>query len=262
VAMAVMLSLVTARMVAETGLIQVWLYESQLIDFARLIPGAWYSPTALFFVGIVGVIFGNGGRVCAPAIVSQAVGLDETVSPRRQSRLLWIMIPVLMGAVILCGASYLTTSYHHATSLDGKWRPLTPWGAAQFEHSNRLLRYLDQGTLGSYAHNKFLHFGIGMGLAGVCEWLCLTIPSWPIHPVGLLIVQQWHANLIWFSVFLGWMLKVLLVRYGGARLYRAARPAVTGLIVGELLAGVFWMLVGMIFLWAGHEFRVVPILPY
>ncbi|NOY79806.1 MAG: hypothetical protein GXP31_02250 [Kiritimatiellaeota bacterium] len=262
VAMAVMLSLVTARMVAETGLIQVWLYESQLIDFARLIPGAWYSPTALFFVGIVGVIFGNGGRVCGPAMVSQAVGLDEQATPERQRRLLWVMLPVLLAAVVICGAAYLTSSYHHATSLDGKWRPLTPWGAAQFEHSNRLLRYWDQGTLGDYAHNKFLHFGIGMALAGVCEWLCLTIPSWPIHPVGLLIVQQWHANLIWFSVFLGWLLKVLLVRYGGSRLYRAACPAVIGLIVGELLAAVFWMVVGMVLLGMGHEFRVVPVLPY
>ena len=130
------------------------------------------------------------------------------------------------------------------------------------EHSHRLLREYQRGSIGKYAHNKYFHFGVGVLLAGVCEWLCLRSPAWPIHPVGLLIVQQWHANLIWFSVFLGWGLKVLLVRYGGARLYRRAVPAVFGLIIGELGAGIFWMLVGMVWLLLGREFRVVPIIPY
>jgi len=261
-AMAVIASLVTARMVAETGLIQVWLYESQIIDFARLIPGALYTPTAAFFVGIVGVIFGNGGRVSAPAMMAHAAGLDRSNNPTRRKRLLATALPIIAAAVVIGGAAHLTASYRNATSLDGKWRPLTPWGSSQFEHSHRLLRYWEQDAIGTYAHNKYLHFGAGVLLAGVCEWMCLRTPAWPIHPVGLLIVQQWHANLIWFSVFLGWALKVLLVRYGGARLYRQAVPAVFGLIVGELLAGVFWMLVGMVWLWLGREFRVVPIIPY
>ncbi len=261
-AMAVMLAVVTARMVAETGLIQVWLYQSQLIDFARLMPGALYTPVTLYFVGVVAVIFGNGGRVSAPSIMAHAVGLDERLPPRGQAKLLQLAIPVLMAGMLVCGAAYLGASYHYATSLDGKWRPLTPWGAAQLEHSQRLVRYWQQGALGQYTYNKFLHFGIGAGLAGICEWLCLTSPSWPIHPVGLLIVGQWHANLIWFSVFLGWLVKVLLVRYGGAALYRRAIPAVLGMIFGELFAGVFWMLVGFLALAFHHEFVVVPVIPY
>ena len=262
VGMALVLCLVTTRMVAETGLIQVWLYESQLIDLARLIPAAWYNPVALFFVGIIGVIFGNGGRVCCPAMAGHAVGLAKRVPAARQRSLVALMLPVLLAGVVVCGAMHLVAGYGHATSLDGTWRPLTPWGASQFEHSHRLVRELEQGSLNNYAHRKYMHFGVGVALSAACQWLCLASPRWPLHAVGLLIVTQWHANLIWFNVLVGWGLKLLLLRYGGARLYRAARPCVLGVVVGELLAGVFWMLVGMLFIAWGLDYRIVPVMPY
>jgi hypothetical protein len=41
----------------------------------------------------------------------------------------------------------------------------------------------------------------------------------------------------------GWLLKILLVRFGGARLYRLARPLFMGLIIGEVLAAIFWAIV-------------------
>jgi hypothetical protein len=276
VGMSFMLALVTTRMVAETGLLQIWLYEVQLIDLTNLVPAAWYSPSALFFVGLVGVIFGNGGRVCAPAMFAHATGLTEKgMTPKRQGRFALILLAVLCLSVVVGAVFHLHTHYNWESSLDGVWRPLTPWGGAQITHSLNLLRQRDslfdesgerlEGrslSLGQYAHNGYLHFGIGLGLAGVLEWLCLTVPQWPIHPVGMLIVMQWHANLIWFNVLLGWLAKVILVRYGGSRLYRAAVPFFMGFIIGELLSGVFWLFVSLGVTLTGREFQVVNILPY
>ena len=41
------------------------------------------------------------------------------------------------------------------------------------------------------------------------------------------------------SVFLRWLAKILIIRYGGVRLYRAARPVFLGPIVGEVLAAAY-----------------------
>ena len=54
---------------------------------------------------------------------------------------------------------------------------------------------------------------------------------------------------------------LVLLRYGGARTYRAAQPAVIGLIVGEVFASVFWRLVPAVLAILGRPYIVVPIQP-
>jgi hypothetical protein len=49
----------------------------------------------------------------------------------------------------------------------------------------------------------------------------------------------------WFSIFIGWCGKRLLLRYGGAAAFRRARPFFIGLIVGEILSAGMWMFVGL-----------------
>jgi hypothetical protein len=76
------------------------------------------------------------------------------------------------------------------------------------------------------------------------------------------MVHTFYANEAWASVFLGWLLKALLLRYGGARLYRAARPAFMGMIVGEAFAAGFWALEAAVRIGAGVPFKVPQIQPY
>ncbi|HQI80093.1 MAG TPA: DMT family transporter, partial [Deltaproteobacteria bacterium] len=80
----------------------------------------------------------------------------------------------------------------------------------------------------------------GAVLAAVLYWLCLAVPSWPIHPFGLMLVDSYYGHLAWGSIFIGWLLQVVIVKYGGARLYRRARPVFLGLIIGEVLASAVW----------------------
>ena len=50
-------------------------------------------------------------------------------------------------------------------------------------------------------------------------------------------------NWVWFSIALGWLLKLVVMRYGGVVLYRALRPFFLGLILGQISCAGFWMLV-------------------
>ena len=84
------------------------------------------------------------------------------------------------------------------------------------------------------------HLVFGMALAGGLSWLCLRTPRWPLHPIGLLIVSTHYGNWGWPSILLGWLAKSLILRYGGARAYRVARPVFLGLIIGEVFAAAFW----------------------
>jgi hypothetical protein len=48
---------------------------------------------------------------------------------------------------------------------------------------------------------------------------------------------------VWFSVFIAWLSKSTITRIGGALLYERLKPFFLGLILGEAVAGGFWLIV-------------------
>jgi hypothetical protein len=46
-----------------------------------------------------------------------------------------------------------------------------------------------------------------------------------------------------FNAFLAWLLKGVVLKYGGPRLYRTVRPFFLGMILGQFaIYGVFWVI--------------------
>jgi hypothetical protein len=84
----------------------------------------------------------------------------------------------------------------------------------------------------------------GGGLALVLMLLRQHLVGFPFHPLGYAITCS-YGSLIWFSFLLVWLLKSLVLRYGGMALYRRTVPGFLGLALGHyFVAGVFWGLVG------------------
>jgi len=73
----------------------------------------------------------------------------------------------------------------------------------------------------------------------------MRIVGWPFHPIGYTVSSSWSINLIWLPLLIAWLAKVLIMRHGGLRSFRAARPFFVGLILGDTLVGCLWSLVGV-----------------
>ena len=87
----------------------------------------------------------------------------------------------------------------------------------------------------------WLYKGVG---AAVMAGLMLAqhrYPWWPFHPLGFPIGAVFGR--MWFSVFVAWLIKALILKYGGSRLYAHIRPMFLGLILGELVAGGAWVVI-------------------
>jgi len=69
---------------------------------------------------------------------------------------------------------------------------------------------------------------------------------WQFHPIGFAIGPVWIMDQIWFTVFLAWMIKFVIVRYGGLRLFRKFRPLFLGLILGQFTCNGTWILIDAI----------------
>ena len=69
--------------------------------------------------------------------------------------------------------------------------------------------------------------------------------GWPFHPLGYVLCTSWTVLSYWFPMLVAWVIKSLVVRYGGMRLYTGLRPLFLGLIFGEFTAMVIWTLINM-----------------
>lgn len=88
-------------------------------------------------------------------------------------------------------------------------------------------------------------FGFGIVFTILLMAVRLRFIWFPFHPLGYALAPSWSMNLIWFPLFVSWLAKLLVLRYGGLKVLRQFVPFFLGLILGEFIVGGFWTLIGI-----------------
>ena len=148
-----------------------------------------------------------------------------------------MMLAVVVGTVAAFWA-YLTAAYKIGLQFDAPFMGQRPYRAVE----NWL--YYPSGT----DVPATLFMGVGFLFTGLLWWVRRLLPFWPFHPAGYAIASNnFTFGWLWFSVFVSWAIKSVLLRLGGIGLYRKAYPLFLGLILGEYLVGGGWVLIRLIF---------------
>jgi hypothetical protein len=90
-------------------------------------------------------------------------------------------------------------------------------------------------------------FFAALGLFLVLSALRLRLPGWPLHPILLLIWGVAPATRYVGSFLIGCLIKWAVVKYGGDKAYRQAKPLMIGLIAADMLMGVTTGIIGGIY---------------
>ncbi|UCC67288.1 MAG: hypothetical protein JSV79_09140 [Armatimonadota bacterium] len=93
--------------------------------------------------------------------------------------------------------------------------------------------------------------------AGVVCFLSLAhtrLAWWPFHPVGYALSCTFTPQWLWCPLFVVWLTKLLILRYGGIRLYRRGIPLAVGLILGDYVIAILWGIIGLI---AGQQMHSI-----
>jgi hypothetical protein len=69
---------------------------------------------------------------------------------------------------------------------------------------------------------------------------------WLPHPIGAIMLVNPIMQTYWFSIFLGWIAKALVTKYGNKDTYARVRGLFVGLIVGELVVVTVAMILSLI----------------
>jgi len=96
--------------------------------------------------------------------------------------------------------------------------------------------------------NSSLLGAVGVGFVGtaVLMVLKLRLYAWPLHPVAFPIASAWVMDTALPAVFIAWLAKAVIMRYGGLRSYRAALPFFLGMILSSSAIGFVRMTIGAI----------------
>ncbi len=101
--------------------------------------------------------------------------------------------------------------------------------------------------------SNWVWLGIG-GLLTYGMMVARTRLLWfPFHPIGYLMCLTYPANRLWFSVFLGWLGKVLIQRFGGSDTYRKITPGFLGLALGDVAMMLLWLVIDAWQVRTGHQ---------
>ena len=114
----------------------------------------------------------------------------------------------------------------------------------------------DQWAMFNRLTNRFLYPQpsdvpslIAMGFGAFIGFFLLLMHRvfiwWPFHPMGYLLGGPWPSSgILWFSIFISWVLKWVILKFGGLALYRRASVFFIGLVLGDFVMVSFWGLLG------------------
>lgn len=265
-AMVVLSHLVTARVVAETGLPFV---RSDLTAYQMYVslPPKWFTPRDIFFSAYMYVLGPVSTRE-SPAVMGQQgmVVADHSGADTGRSAMKFaaVIIWTLLLAYVVSSASLLWTHYTYATPISLRVKDAMLDPPAMDRPRTEMIDPVVQQVNGQFSARSYspaAHMSAGLVVCTILQTLSLRSASWPLLPVGYLLCNTWYIGLAWFSLMLGWLAKVLILRFGGATMYQKARPFFVGAIFGEALAAGVWMLVSLILALSGADYQSVPMLP-
>jgi len=79
-------------------------------------------------------------------------------------------------------------------------------------------------------------------IGGLVTFLIATLRTrllwFPLHPLGYALSGCWTMMVFWFPCLVAWLCKVLILRYGGMKLYARARPLFLGMVLGEFTMAI------------------------
>ncbi len=223
------------RVVAEGGIPAM---RPPIMTSTFVISGA--GTSALGASGLVALGFSYGWhseiRSFVMSSVANGLKMGEVIKDSER-RLFWAV--VLAIVVSIAGSSYMTL--HLAYKYGGiNLNPLFfGWGAATYGPKDMAPRIASE--LAGPNWEAWLFMSIGGGVMALLMWARHYFVWWPLHPLGYTISANWKTGHIFCAAIVAWLFKLVILKYGGPKLYRDTRPFFLGLILGEIMGAGAWL---------------------
>ena len=226
-----------SRIVAESGIPGT---QTPMVPQAFIVRG--FGPEVLGLNNMTGlamstVWMGETGANMMNAVVHSLRLTSERGQDRR-----YRLLPFALALAVVVGlAGSIWFTMHMAYTFGGvNLHSWYFWGAPRWPFTYMSSVYSAPEPF--LARFGFTSFG-GVVMAALL-YLRYRFVSWPLHPIGFPIASTYQISYyLWFSIFLAWIIKGAIVRYGGICLYRSLLPFFLGLVLGEFTTVTAWVFI-------------------
>jgi hypothetical protein len=107
-----------------------------------------------------------------------------------------------------------------------------------------LERWLSYPTNMNYRGITFI--GVGFVFSLLLMFMRSRFLRFPFHPLGYAVAVNWEMGELWSCILFTWLVKTVILKYGGLRLYRRTIPFFLGLILGDFVIGGLWDILSIV----------------
>jgi hypothetical protein len=253
----IVIFVVISRISAETGLFFIQVSTFPYVVLWGLLGTQALGPRAIAVLSLLSGVLLLDPREALTPYVANSLRLLEWHRLKLGRATLLCVLAIVLG---LCIAVPVTLYFQYDQGLEAvdEWTQL----ATSYPFTNALQAQQELAGAGTLIEAdalrglaRFRHlqpnrgcllgFLAGLGLVLLCSVGRVRYSRWPIHPVLFLTWGTFPAWRFAPCFLLGWLIKVAVVRYGGAQLYRRLLPLFTGLIAGEILGYLTGIVAGL-----------------
>ncbi len=243
VAVAMLGLLAATRMIAEGGLVFVQFPMMMQSFIFRMAGQSTLGPANLMGLSWTGTWVGDIRVIMMPAFANATKLADH--ARLRQRSLTWLFTIAIVVGLLASAFSVLYVGYTRGGAKTSSWI----FGAVGRDWFDQISavniptkEQVRQGqTAGDeYRSSRVWATLVGAGILGFLAVMRARFLWWPLHPLGFPFAIMPAMQKMWLSIAIGWLAKTIILRYGGAVLFRKLKPVFFGLILGQFVTAGLW----------------------
>ena len=215
-----------ARILAEAGLINLDLPINAHAFTVGMVGSASLSGPTLTGLGLSNA-FARNWRTFTMVGLSHVAFWRNYLGENRGRLFLLVMLAFVCGTAISTG--YVVYS-GYAEGADNLHINLRNTGNLFYDLVVKWMKNATQVTT-----LEILFLAGGMAVSALLALGRYLFYWWPLNPIGFAIGASAPIRGLAFTLFVAWLVQVVLLRIGGVRLYRKAQPLFLGILVGYVV---------------------------
>ena len=226
------------RVLAESGLVFLDLPINAHQFTVAMLGSASLSPQNLTGLGL-GSAFARNWKTFTMIIPSHVARLQSVMGVSGRVLFFWSAVTFGVSAVTAIGFTAYTgyrmggaSNYYNNIAGDPGFY-------------NLIVTWMNNSTTISGTEVFFLAAGMAIVLGMIVARYLFS--WWPISPIGFVVAAGGPARHAFFPVLLAWLLKTILIRVGGVRLYQEVQPLMIGIMVGYVLGSAVAILADFLY---------------
>ncbi len=138
------------------------------------------------------------------------------------------MFAALLVSMLVCAWATLDTYYRI-----GGYNIANPWGTTAHPKETFTKAHRMIAVPGQTADPRYGPMALGATIMFFVTFMRGRFYWWPLHSLGFLVAASYAAHTLWFSFLLGWLTKVLTLKFAGGGMLRVLRSFFLGVIIAE-----------------------------